>query len=309
MSKPGGAIGAIVLAIASLAPILRMCSKADDVARLGKFGKSINYADDVARSGKYARGLDNMSSYSKAYPDYAKKTRQFTEYIQDAKARKIADVHEAEYLKQTSPKFKEQLTELNKNVDLVNDRIAYQEAYRALKEEFITPSLAQRFAKVLKMTHKVIKLGDMYYPHDKTDQTDVELLNEKIYTIDGLKLTIPNGFFEIKSIAYGKEVVHIWLDTMYTITLYDFTTKNDKPIASWQTNRAIRGTYFNRSRVSTQMDFTDDTHYSLEALDEMTYGIIREIHQNGHRFILEIESSDVFYLLDNGDQLIDQILQ
>jgi len=309
MSKPGGAIGAIVLVIASLAPILRMCSKADDVARLGKFGKSLNYADDVARSGKYGRGLDDLSRYSKAYPDYARKTRQMSEYVQDAKARKIADVHEADYLKQTSPKFNERLSDLNKDVDLVNDRIAYQEAYRALKEEFITPTLAQKFAKALKITHKAIKLGDLYYPHNKTDQTDIELLNEKVYSIEGLKLTIPSGFYEIKSIAHGKDVVHIWLDTMYNITLYDFTSQKDKLIASWQINRSKRGTFMNGSRMSTQMDFTDDTHYSIETLGEMTYGILREIHQNGRKYILEIESSDVFFLLDNGDQFIDQILQ
>ncbi len=313
-SGAGGVFAAILTMFAGGASILRSCSKADDVARLGKFGSQIDNVDDFGRAGRYSRNANRMgdaAGYAKSANTYQKNPYALFEHFAETKARKVVEAEELAYLKKSKPEFAKEFEKLDQNPAYQADNLKHQKAIKDLKSKYLTKQDVVRFAKTLKTVRSILKVKDLYYSADNrgTDE-DEELLSPKMVELISTKnsrtnsITIPKGFTVLNSVTC-KNVANVWVDTSIAITLYHLPGSKDR--MRWEFARKARGTYIGGfGRVSSTIKHGMDSTYVLNYRMGKRFGIIESVPGNSNYWI-EIESDSLHYIRNSAWDLFEKI--
>jgi hypothetical protein len=332
MGKSGGSgIGHILAVVVGVFAMMgRMCSKVDDVARVG-----LRSADNFADASRYGRNADAFDDYLKhadelrgsRYADDASGMRYgdniggglhgqsmnnqidnlYDRMIQ-AESRKISKAQEIEYMKQINPEF-------NAKIDAIYDDAMYasnprlaQKQIDELVEEFRTPEVIKYMAKMLKITHKTIKIHKLYGKNRSQDiEGNRELKHRTDYVVFQQKLSIPAGYHEINSIK-NINIKKCWMDTNAVITVYAFGwanfTKEDhlKHVKVNNMNSSAKSIY--RPGININGD-----NYTLTMRDKKSYGIFKTVVDKDKFVYLDIESEDENYIANNGEYLLLNILK
>jgi hypothetical protein len=338
MGKSGASgIGSIAVAIGGVLALGgRMCSKVDDVARIGKFGNNIDEFADISRLGKNSDEYADLFKYGDeaAYGKYADdpKYGRYGEYGSSGRAHSggkngidqinslydhvlaikgshIDDAREITYLRNTNANFNQRIDALYDNAMYKSKPDVLQTKIEELVTEFRTDIVLEYGVKAAKITRKTLKLIN-HFSQDMNNnlEKDIDLSEAKTYTIDGHMITIPAGYREINSFKING-IRNIWIDSSRTITLYEFGWSNEDLNKFWkQIKLGTRMRHSWTPNAHNAVEFYEQTgDYELYIGDNLYFGTTKMIDSKNKRYILEVQSDDQEYILDNGQKYLGKI--
>lgn len=217
----GSILTGILALFAGCGTMLRMCSKADDVARLGKVANyaddarglrhlddagNLRYGDDVLRTSRNASRLNNSMSGE----DFA---RAINESITDRQAASvIEDFHET-YLLKSEPGFRKEMNALSKDTRLKADPYEYALAKEELLMKYGSESSTLARENTFRTIKTTFKLTNKLFDYATNLQDILDLYNiigeDSVARIQDFEVTLPKGALVAKD-----SVRIVWADNV-----------------------------------------------------------------------------------------------
>ncbi len=329
MGKSSG-IGHIVAALAGVVAIGgRMCSKVDDVARVGL--RSVDNIGDASRYGRNADAFDDYLRHadelqSSRYADEAAGLRHADGIRNGLRGQSVNNLVDLTYDRMIKIRsnginksremdyMREILPEFNTKIDAIYDDALYktnpelfQSQIDELVEEFRTPEVIKYMAKSAKLTKKTLELHKLYNQERRTSlDGDIDLQEEKKYTVGASTITIPAGFREVNSIQ-RTGTWRAWMDTNVVITLHEFgwSTLSTERHLEWIKVNGMTTTFLTLYEPKVRLE---GNQFVVTMRDQKRYGIIERLSEDSKIRYLEIESEDEEYIKNSGEKLLKSIL-
>ncbi|PCJ67707.1 MAG: hypothetical protein COA58_00805 [Bacteroidetes bacterium] len=204
----GSAIAGILALVAGCGQMLRVCSKTDDVMRVGKFAKQSDYADDAFRAGRYGDNIGNVrygdevlnsTRYAKQAGNYDR-GNSFVKMVMDKQynqqTSKIVDDFHEKYLRYTDKEFAKEMDAIDHSIKLKSDP-DYTLAKDIVIAKYQTEATIVARSRTFETIKTALKLGKHLLDgeklaHDFKNSNHLLLTDTTVY-IENLTIQIPKG--------------------------------------------------------------------------------------------------------------------